>query len=120
MLSDIFLEEAIYETDCFVRIDFSETASLGEYFLLKEVELVTVGRVFSTVRETWLKHEVSLDDPSESISHFNRNKSGHIFTLDQQLETFCVSLLLLIKHQFKRVKVCFGDATDENIDLLAW
>ena len=77
MLGNIFLKEAVNETNCFVRIDSSEDAGLSKYFLFEKVELVCVGCIFTAVSQTRLQHKVSLDDPGKAIAHLNRYKRGN-------------------------------------------
>ena len=66
--------------------------------LLEVVKLISVMRVLITVGQARLEHEVCLDDPSESVPHFERDEGRDGFARCQKLQALRVRFLLLEEH----------------------
>ena len=74
MLIHLIFEQTVDQADSLVRVNLGQGISKIEDFLLKQIKLVPVMRVLISAAKTLLKHEVSLDDPSESVPHLRCHK----------------------------------------------
>ena len=100
MLAHLVFVQAVDEADSFVRVNSRKSVRILKDSLLKVVKLISVMRVLVTVAQARLEHEVCLDDPSESVSHFERDEGRDGLARCQKLQALRVRLLLLEEHQF--------------------
>ena len=57
--------------------------SKSENLLLKEIELVSIVRVFCAALESGFQHDIGFKDPSESVSHLYSDKSRYRLTFQK-------------------------------------
>ena len=113
MLTNLVFEQAIDKADCFMGINPGKSVCKLKYLFLKIVQLVPIMSILCPSGQSGLQHEVSLDNPSESVSHLDSDEGRDGFSRGQEFQALSVRLLLFEQHEFQWVKISLCDALHE-------